>query len=471
MKNYLLAWRNLWRNQRRTMITAASVLFAVFFALIMRSMQLGSYDHMFKNAIESYTGYIQIQHENWWDDRTVDNSFTVTDSLRRKLESDKNVVTTIPRFESFALASAENKTKGVMVMGIDPDKENLLSKVHDKKVKYRITEEVVQEIENDDRLPEKTREVVSLFKDHSYTNAERLLMDLKISKDKKETYLPILESHAFFKNGDIHMGEPGVWLGDNLSRYLGMEIGDTLVLISQGYHATTAAGKYEIKGIVRQPVPDVDSRVVYMPVDMARQFYNAGQNLTSIAVHLEKNDEKEVAETRARLAEKLEEPLVVKDWKEMNELLIQQMEADNKSGMIMIAILYLVIAFGVFGTILMMTAERRREMGVLVAIGMQKRKLAAVVSYEMVYIGLMGILAGVALAIPFILYGQHNPIVFKGEMALMFEDFGFEPLLAFKSIDRYFLWQMLVVGLIVLASLTYPVSRIFRLKVVNALRA
>ena len=471
MKNYLLAWRNLWRNRRRTMITAASVLFAVFFALLMRSMQLGSYDHMFKNAIESYTGYIQIQHEDWWDDRTVDNSFTVTDSLRRKLESDKNVITTIPRFESFALASVETKTKGVMVMGIDPDKENLLSKVRDKKVKYRITGDVVQEIENDDRLPEKTREVVSLFEDHSYTNAGRLLMDLKINMDKKETYLPILESHAFFKNGDIQMGEPGVWLGDNLSRYLEMEIGDTLVLISQGYHATTAAGKYEIKGIVKQPVPDVDSRVVYMPVDMARQFYNAGQNLTSIAVHLEKNDEKEVTNTRARLAEKLEQPLVVKDWREMNELLIQQMEADNKSGMIMIAILYLVIAFGVFGTILMMTAERRREMGVLVAIGMQKRKLAAVISYEMIYIGIMGILAGVALAIPFILYGQHNPIVFKGEMALMFEDFGFEPLLAFKSIDRYFLWQMVVVGLIVLASLTYPLSRIFRLKVVNALKA
>ena len=471
MKNYLLAWRNLWRNRRRTMITAASVLFAVFFALLMRSMQLGSYDHMFKNAIESYTGYIQIQHKDWWDDQTVDNSFTVTDSLRRKLESDKNVVTTIPRFESFALASVETKTKGVMVMGIDPDKENLLSKVKDKKVKYRITGEAVQEIENDDRLPEKTREVVSLFEDHSYTNAGRLLMDLKINTDKKETYLPILESHASFKNGDIRMGEPGVWLGDNLSRYLGMEIGDTLVLISQGYHATTAAGKYEIKGIVKQPVPDVDSRVVYMPVDMARQFYNAGQNLTSIAVHLEKNDEKEVTETRARLAEKLEEPLVVKDWKEMNELLIQQMEADNKSGIIMIAILYLVIAFGVFGTILMMTAERRREMGVLVAIGMQKRKLAAVVSYEMIYIGIMGILAGVALAIPFILYGQHNPIVFKGEMALMFEDYGFEPLLAFKSIDRYFLWQMAVVGLIVVASLTYPLSRIFRLKVVNALKA
>ena len=61
----------------------------------------------------------------------------------------------------------------------------------------------------------------------------------------------------------------------------------------------------------------------------------------------------------------------------MNKLMINQMDADSKSGMIMIIILYLVIAFGIFGTVLMMTAERRREFGVLVAIGMQKSKLAS----------------------------------------------------------------------------------------------
>ncbi len=84
----------------------------------------------------------------------------------------------------------------------------------------------------------------------------------------------------------------------------------------------------------------------------------------------------------------------------MNELLINQMDADNKSGAIMIGILYLVIAFGIFGTVLMMTTERRREFGVLVAIGMQKSKLAAIVSLEMIYIGLLGIFSGVALPFP-----------------------------------------------------------------------
>ena len=73
MKNYKLAWRNLWRNRRRTLITASAVFFAVFFALFFRSLQIGSYDHMFKNAIESYSGYLQVQQTDWWDEKSVDN--------------------------------------------------------------------------------------------------------------------------------------------------------------------------------------------------------------------------------------------------------------------------------------------------------------------------------------------------------------------------------------------------------------
>jgi len=154
----------------------------------------------------------------------------------------------------------------------------------------------------------------------------------------------------------------------------------------------------------------------------------------------------------------------------MNAVMVSQMEADNKSGMIMLGILYLVIAFGVFGTVLMLTAERRREFGVLVAIGMQKKKLASIMSLEMMLIGFIGILAGALVASVFILYGVEHPLVFKGEFAKMWEDYGFEPLLAFWNIDTYYIWQMVIVGIMVLIALGYPLRKIFGLKVVNALR-
>ena len=66
----------------------------------------------------------------------------------------------------------------------------------------------------------------------------------------------------------------------------------------------------------------------------------------------------------------------VMDWMAMNKELLQMIETDNAGGVIMISILYLVIAFGIFGTVLMMTNERMREFSVMISVGMQKRNIA-----------------------------------------------------------------------------------------------
>ena len=453
------------------MITAASVLFAVFFALLFRSLQLGSYNKMFRDAIESYTGYIQVQQRDFWEEKIVDNTFAYDEDVNREIMADANVVATVPRFESFALASSGPMTKGVLVMGIDPDREAYLSNIPDRLVQYRLSSGALEEIKKDPHLPDKIKELALLHEGYSYTSSSRLQLDLGIGDKEAATWMPSIERYTRFENGFIEMGEPGVWVGDRLSEYLGLHIGDTLVLIGQGYHATTAAGKYPIRGIVKLPLPDLDNKIVYLPLDICQQLYNAPGNLTSLALHIASNEDKVIQATVDRIEPFLPEDQRVLEWREMNELLVSQLEADNYSGMIMIGILYLVIAFGVFGTVLMLTAERRREFGVLVAIGMQKRKLASVMTMEMFFIGLLGILGGSVIAILIILYGVDHPIVFKGEMAKMYEDFGMEAVMAFQGIDFYFIWQMIIVSLMVILSMIYPLRKIFGMKVVNALRA
>ncbi len=453
------------------MITSASVFFAVFFALIFRSIQTGSYGYMYTNAIESYSGYLQLQQEDWWDEKTIDNTFSYSETIEQLLLKDENVEATIPRVESFALASNGSTTKGVMLMGIDPDKENLLSDLNQKRVKYRITPEALEKIQGNDLFSEKSKEAAALFVGSSFTNEERLLLDLDIDIEEADAFLPLLKKYAHYDAEVIKLGEPGVWLGDKLAQFLELEKGDTIVLLGQGYHGASAAGKYKIMGLVKLPAPEMNSRVVYMPYDIAQEFYNCGNNLSSLVIHLNETDDKSVRKTKERLREPIPQHSRVVDWKEMNEIMIQQMEADNQSGILMIAILYMVIAFGVFGTVLMMTAERRREFGVLVAIGMQKKKLASIITYEMIYIGLLGIALGCLITIPLITYGTHHPIIFKGEMAYMMEDYGFEPKLVFMPVSYYFLWQAFIVGLMVFFSLIHPVRKILKLKVVTALRA
>ncbi len=471
MKNYILAWRNLWRNRRRTIITAASVFFAVFFALIMRSLQNGSYDYMYKNVIESYSGYIQVQQTDWWDEKTLENSFTYSLALSDTLMQDPNVEEVIPRLETFALASSGNNTKGVMIMGIDPQKESLLSNIGNKVVRYHLTENAIERMKESDSLPEKNKEILDLYKDSYYSSDERILQDLDIKEENYGKVLALINKETSIQHEQIKVGVPGVWIGAKLASYLELTAGDTLVLIGQGYHGTTAAGKYEIKGLINLPVPDMSSRIVYLPYNIAQELFNTGDNLTSVVLHLNDNSDKAIAETIERVNPTIPENTRTMDWREMNEVIIQQMQADNISGKFMIGILYLVIGFGIFGTVLMMTSERRREFGVLVAIGMQRKKLATVMSWEMLYIGLLGILAGMLIATPLILIGVDHPIVFKGELAHMMEQYDFEPLLAFQPIDTYYLWQMFVIAIMVAISLMHPLRKILKLKVVNALRA
>jgi ABC-type lipoprotein release transport system permease subunit len=470
MKNYKIAWRNLWRNKRRTLITVASVFFAIFFALLMRSIQLGSYDHMFRNVIESYTGYIQVQNEDFKDNPTVDNTFALTPEIRQMLLNDKNVVDAVPRFESFALASSGSLTKGVLVMGIDPEKESLLSNVKGRLVKYRLSSKTIDNLKKS-QLPESAKIRLDQYNGESYSTSGILQLDLGIKNADSASAMSIIRKEAFFHNSYISNAKQEALIGDRLARFLNLNIGDTLVLIGQGYHGTTAAGKYRIAGIVKMPTSDIDNKIVYLTVDVCQELYSAPGMLTSLALGIKDNSDKKIKRMTQSLGSELPSPLRLIEWREMNSLLINQMESDNKSGGVMVAILYLVIAFGIFGTVLMMTIERKREFGVLVAIGMQKSKLASIVSFEMIYIGLLGIVSGMAVAFPAILIGQYNPIRLSGEYAKVYENYGMEPVMPFMPVDYYFLWQALIVAVIVGIAIIYPVRKIYKMNLVNSLKA
>jgi ABC-type lipoprotein release transport system permease subunit len=342
-------------------------------------------------------------------------------------------------------------------MGVDAEKENNLSDVKGKLVKYRLTDDAIENLKKTN-IPEKLKRNLDLFKNNSYSGEGSLQVELGISKKAASDLMPPFRKFASFNNGYIENGKPGALIGDKLSRYLKLNIGDTIVLIGQGYHGTSAAAKFIIYGIVKLPTPDLDNSIVYLPFNICQEFYNAPGMLTSIALFVRNNDEKEINATIARITGNLKPPLKVLGWREMNGLMVNQMDADNKSGMIMVGILYLVIAFGIFGTVLMMTAERRREFGVLVAVGMQKTKLAAVVSIEMLYIGMMGIISGSLFAIPVILIGYYHPLRFSGEFAKMYEDYGMEPVMPFLPINWYFLWQTVVVAIIVIIAVVYPLK-------------
>ena len=400
-----LAWRNIWRNKRRTLITAASVFFAILLALVMRSMQKGSYGHMIDSFVQNYSGYIQVHKQGYWEDQTINNSFGYSESLIQKVDSIESISTAIPRLESFALASTGGLSKGVMVVGTKPEKEKQLTNPQEK----------------------------------------------------------IVEGEMF------RAGQKGALVAEGLAGYLNLEVGDTLVMISQGYHGRSAAGLFPVSGIFHIPNPELNKRLVYTSLSASQEFFGAYGMLSSLVINLHHSDELKQAEQA--LKNKLNtEDYEVMNWKEISPELVQMIQSDQASGYIMLGILYLVIGFGVFGTIMMMTNERKKEFGVMIAVGMRKTKLAAITSLEMLFIGLLGILSGIAGSLPIILYYVHNPIQLPGEMAAAMETYGIEPIMPFAWQFDYFAGQSGIVLLIFFIAILYPLYSITRIKAVSALR-
>jgi ABC-type lipoprotein release transport system permease subunit len=403
--NLRLAWRNIWRNKRRTLITAASVFLAVFLALVMRSMQIGTYARMTDNIVHAYTGYIQVHKKGYWEEKDINNSFRLSDTLMQVLERQKNVRDVIPRLESFALASFGPKTKGVMVVGTDPVREDNLTGLQEK----------------------------------------------------------IIRGRYLSRSG------PGVLVAKKLAEYLDLNPGDTLVLIGQGYHGSSAAGKWPVTGIVHFSSPDLDRQMVYLPLPEAQAFSDADNQVTSLVLNLA--DPGRMNRTKRAIEKSvLSANYEVMSWDEMLVEVVQHIEADSASGQIMIGILYMIIGFGIFGTILMMTAERIREFGVMVSLGTQKARLAVIVVMESIFIGFLGVLTGAAACIPLILYFSRHPIPLGEEIGQATESYGYEALLCFEPPSSYFLGNALVVLAIIFLAAIYPVRKILRMNLINALR-
>jgi ABC-type lipoprotein release transport system permease subunit len=130
----------------------------------------------------------------------------------------------------------------------------------------------------------------------------------------------------------------------------------------------------------------------------------------------------------------------------------------------------MIVSFGIFGTILMMTTERRREFGMLNAMGMTKKRTIAMVAWVTAFISLLGIVVGMAASLPIIYYYAIHPIRLTGEGAKLMIDYGIEPLMPFLLDGRIFMTHAgIVLGVTVVASL-YPITAIARMQAVKSMR-
>jgi ABC-type lipoprotein release transport system permease subunit len=470
-EEFKIAWRNLWRNRRRTLITSASIFFAVFFAVIMRSYQLGSYDHMINNFIESFTGYIQVQQVKYQDNPLIDNSFDYNDSIAAAISEIDKVVSVAPHLESFTLASSGAQTKGAAVIAIDPVKEKNFSDPESKLVRYRITDEVLRRLKDAGAIPDNVLEKVKKNLGRAYSSSARLELELGLTDKDNERCMPEILKCAEVSNGFLANDDKGILVSDRLASYLKVTVGDSVILMGQGYHGVSATGIFPVRGILKMPSPEIDNKLIIMTIPAAQKFYDAEGKITSLVVNLTDKSNRTIKTAKARINSLLpDKNTIAKTWYELNPILYQQIQGDSQTGVAMLGLLYFIIFFGIFGTVLMMISERKREFGVLVAIGMQKKKLQRIVTIEMMLLGAIGLVCGLLASVPLILYFHYYPIVMKGDLANMMEDWGWDAVMPTAWFGPYFYWQAVIVALMVVMATLYPLRKIGTLKEMEALK-
>lgn len=476
-----IAWRNIWRNKRRSIITMSSIFFAVFLAILMRSFQLGSYDAMINTMIEKFSGYIQIEHPDFPEEKTIDNTIEYSEDIIQKIQSVDNVKGVVPRLSFFSYAYSDVQSKGVLLTGIDPGLENDMTKFSEQIATVKLSKDAVEKIKKEG-VSDDLSKTLDEYEDKYYSSDDILAFELGLKdEDDINKYIPIIKEHAVYNSKQLSENDDGVLIGSRLANYLKLNVGDSIVLMGMGYHGSSAAEVFPIRGVIIIPNPQLDGMMIYGALHHIQEYFSAyetsenGENkflLTSYGINLYSKDYESIEKTRDDIIKAIgRDDMLVRGWKEANKELSNQIKSDNESSKVMIALLYVVIAFGVFGTVLMMIAERKREMGVMIAVGMKKFKLSIVITLEMIFMGFLALFAGIVASIPIVALGHLNPIRLKGEVAEMIATYGMEPVLPFAWFDMYYLNQVLVVAIILLVVMIYPVISIMRMKVIDALRA
>jgi ABC-type lipoprotein release transport system permease subunit len=257
-------------------------------------------------------------------------------------------------------------------------------------------------------------------------------------------------------------------IGKGIANFFSLTIGDTLVFIGQGYHGMQAVGAYPISGILDMKNPKLNNISVFMTLPTAQEFLSAENKITHLVIDKKKyEDEGEIAEN---LSSSLNDTYEIMTWQEMMPELEQTIQADSAGGLIMVFILYMIISFGIFGTVLMMTQERQYEFGVVVSIGMKKLKLITTMVYETVLLTSIGVISGILLSRPLVLYFHYNPMRFPEEQAAVMEEFGFEAIIPWMSSYDIPLTHGLIIFCISVIISLYPAITILFLNPIKAMK-
>jgi putative ABC transport system permease protein len=407
-----MAWRNIWRNPRRTLLTILAVAFACVLLVFMLSFQFGSYATMINASVKIHTGQLQVQAQGYQANHDMRRVIADPQPVEDALKAIPAVQAYAPRARSFALVSSQARTYGVLVEGVDPAAEARVS-----------------------------------------------------------TLKEIIRRGTYLDGGPPDTGRPDALIGHLLARNLKVAPGDELTVLGQGLDGSIAATVVRVRGIYNSGMDDFDRSAIQIPLAAFQDIFSMGKAVHEIVVmgrHLS-----DAPAIKAALAGPLgrldaDPPLVVLDWEELMPGLRQAINMDLVSGSVFYLILVMVVAFSILNTFLMAILERTYEFGILMAMGTKPGRLTRLVLTESAGMTLVGVASGMLLGCLVTWYFMRHGIhLGSSEIS---RQFGLPatlyPQLSLLSATA----GPLVVLVVTLLAALYPAFKLRRLQPVEAMR-
>lgn len=402
-----LAWRNLWRQPRRTWLTTGAMVFSNVLLVFMISFQFGMYRLMIDNSLQAFTGHMQVQAPGYNDDQKMRQTVPDVQGLAAMLRDELASDTIAARASTFVLASSEERTYGIAVFGIEPGYEPSVSSIPGLVRKGRFLDD---------------------------SSAEEIV------------------------------------IGSVLARNLHTTVGDELTLLGSGKDGSFAAVIVTVVGIFESGVPDIDRTIAELPLGLFQDVFYMNGSGHQVVINAPQLSDAAELQGRVEQLLPADQDLVVQNWDALQPGLKQAIQADMSSAFFMYGILVILVAFSVLNTQLMSVLERTREFGIVMSLGLTPGRLGRLVLLETTMMGLMGIVLGALIggAITYWL-GIHG-FTWPGmeEMAGKFNlPSRIYPTVTLMSL----LSGPAVVMLFSLLATLYPALRLHRLHPVEAMRA
>ena len=328
-----MAWRNVWRYRRRSLLTVLTIALGLAFNILMRGIGDGFHEQMVDNSVRAGIGHIEIHRSGYQRDPALLKTLPNLPLVERVVPKTPHLLGYSFRVLGDGLASTAENSTGVRIIGIVPDAERTV------------------------------------------TTIDRAVIAGKFL--------------------DERMSRP-VLIGERLAQSLGAGLNDKIVLLVQAADGSMGAQLFRVAGVFRSGSPDLDRGVVYLLRKDAQSLFSLADGVTEAALLLDSSASVAAAQQflTSRLARA---PVEILPWYVVEPFLRQFIQLDDAFFYIIVLILFVVISVGILNTVMMSVFERVREFGVMMALGTKPRQVVRLVMQESAALALLGMAIGAGL--------------------------------------------------------------------------